>query len=352
MSADNLDEYDLRTNTDGDLVREDVLEKISQIDQFPLPFQSSIGRDGASRTFYEWTIQEKQAQDLTNAVVDGAAIDQDDSKLGERIGNHIQILVKGVKVSYGANASDKIGRSNEAAYQLSQSHYAMRRDLEGIMLLNQASVDPTDAVAGLMGGLPAFLKTPTALRGATGVDGGFNQTTKVVDAPTVGTPRGLTETLIRDAAQAQYEAGGNASDLMSTPTMIRKLSEYLFESTAKVATQTGNVSSTSNEGALVAHGSHNMFLTDFNVLLKLVPNRDQPDYLGNAYGGAGDVDVFLFDYSMIKKAVFRASQAERQGKKGLSEEWQISEYSGLKVLNIKSQGLIADVDSAIAVAYS
>ena len=50
--------------------------------------------------------------------------------------------------------------------------------------------------------IPSWLTTNT-FRGATGVDGGFGATTgDVVDAPTEGTKRGLTETLVRDAIVA------------------------------------------------------------------------------------------------------------------------------------------------------
>lgn len=350
MSTANLDEHDLRTDVTGsDFINEDVLQEIFQIDRYPQIFLDSIGRDTVMKSRTEWTTIEKGTQNVANKAVDGADITGNNTKLGERVSNFVQILTKRVPVSYGAIGSDTIGRANERAFQLSQRMADIRQDLEGILLLNQASVAPTESVEGELGGFPAWIESPTAFRGATGTDGGYNFSTLVVDQPGVGTPRALTQTLIEDAAQAVYDAGGMPSYCMSTTTMIRKLSTFMFDSSARIATLTGNTSVDSGTAALTAKAAVNVFITSFDVVLQMKGNRDQPEYNANSFGAANDVDVFIYDPSMVRLGVQIPMRAERQSITGTAENWQLYWYVTLKVLNRKSHAVIADCQSDVAV---
>lgn len=352
MTTANLDEHDLRTDVTGsDFINEDVLQQISQIDQWDHMMLGMIGRDDVSKSFSEWTTIERGTQDLSNAAIDGADITGNDTKLGERVGNHVQIFTKRVPVSYGAITSDTIGRANERAFQLAQRMYDIATDVEGVLCGNQASVAPTESVAGQMGSLGSWIESPTSDNGATGADGGYNFSTKVVDQITIGTPRALTQTLIEETCQAMYEAGSNPSYLMSTPTMMRRLSTFMFDaSNARVATLQGDTSADSGTAALTAKAAVNVFVTSFDVVLMFKSNRDQPNYGDFTLGGTADeVDVFLMDPDMMRLGVQRGLQAERQGITGLAENWQLSWYLTLKVLNRKSQGVIRDCQSDQAV---
>ncbi len=154
MSTANLDSADLKGVLRGGLIREDVMDKIWDISKIPLPFTDMIGSSGKVKNEYkEWTTDELAAPDTTNAVVDGSDASGNDTKTGARVGNHCQISDKVVRVSYRADASDTIGRAKELAYQLMRRQQELRRDVEAIALLNQASVaDDGDTVAGKVGG--------------------------------------------------------------------------------------------------------------------------------------------------------------------------------------------------------
>jgi len=357
MSTSNIDAHNLSQVAVGGVVREDVLDQIFQIDIIPLPFTMRIGRDDVDRKYTEWTIDELEAISITNNNVDGADASGNDATVANnsRVGNHCQILDKVVRVSVRADASNTIGRARESVYQLNRRQQALRQDMEATMLSSNNSVSGTDAVAGELGGLAAWIEMQTdrdpalavgaeGYRGATtGADGGFNTGTSVVDSPTAGTVRGLSEKMIRDAGQSVYNNGGMPSVLMSRPTVIRNLSEYMFTSSARIATMTGNTSVDSGTGSLTAKGSANVFVTDFGVVLEMVPNRIQQEE-------ATDNDnVFIIDPSMVRMGVLRGMQAERLAKNGLAENWQISIDMTLKVLNQKSHAVIADINDAIAV---
>jgi hypothetical protein len=136
----------------------------------------------------------------------------------------------------------------------------LRRDVEAISLLNQASVaDDGDSIPGLAGGLPTWLRTNT-VNLTTPV--GFNNTTGVTTIPTATTDGiALTETAIRDVVESIYNEGGDPTVLMTVPSVIRKISEYLFTSSARVATLMSDQGKSSEKAT--ALGSVNVFVTDF-----------------------------------------------------------------------------------------
>ena len=343
MAAGNLDGADLIAAVDNGLIREDVMDQISDITDFPLVLTGMIGSDSHKNPYTEWPLDELAAPDTDNAVVDGTPQTANDSSIGTRVGNHSQTSVKQVQVSQRANNTDNIGRAKEVVYQLSRRTTELRRDIEAIMCFEQASIaDDGAAVEGRSASLASWL-TSNTFRGALGADGGYGATSPtIVDAPTLGTARGLTETLVRDAAQAAYEAGGNPDMLMAVPAVIRKLSEFMFDATARVGiqqTQTGKV-----ESASKAIGSVNVFISDFGSVLKFAPNRLQP-----TYADADDSTVFLIDPSGLRLSFLHGISAEELGKKGLSEDWLASGDWTLKVLNEAQHSLIADIDSTVAV---
>ncbi len=197
-----------------------------------------------------------------------------------------------------------------------------------------------NTVAGISAGLGAQLKSNVSV-GATGAVGGFNTTTGLFVAPTPGTARALSETTIRDILQSVYEDGGNTKVLMARPAIIRKLSEYMFTDTARVATLT---SDNGQKGeAMKAYGSVNVFVTDFGQTIELKDNRLQPQ------DAADTSSVYLLDPAHLRQSFLRGYQVEPLAKTGLSEKRLMScEYS-LLALNEKAQGAIFDVDETAAV---
>lgn len=131
MATTNLDSADLKGVALNGLIREDVMNKIWDISRIPLPFTDMIGSGGADNAYKEWTLDELAAPDPTNAVVDGADADGNDTKTGSRVGNHCQTSDKVVRVSYRADASDTIGRARELSYQLTRRQQELRRDQLG-----------------------------------------------------------------------------------------------------------------------------------------------------------------------------------------------------------------------------
>lgn len=347
MSTANLDSADLKGVALNGLIREDVMNKIWDISKIPLPFTDMVGKGSAKNSYKEWTADELAVPDVANAIVDGADASGNDTGTGERMGNHHQTSDKVVRVSYRANASDTIGRAKELAYQVSRRQQELRRDVDAIALLNQASVaDDGDSVAGLVGGLPTWLRTNT-VNLTTPV--GFNNTTGVTTKPTATTDGiALTEGAIRDVVQSIYNEGGDPTVLMSVPAVIRKISEYLFTSSARVATLMSDQGKSTEKAT--ALGSVNVFVTDFGTL-RLVPNRLQQLYealYATPSLTAAYADVFILDPAYLSLCYLYGYRTDSLAKTGIAENRQMAVDWSLIVNTEKAHGIIASVNPALA----
>ena len=327
----------------GGVIREDVMDKIWDISNIPLPFTEMCSKGSHTNKRVEFVTDELVPPATNNAVIEGAESSKNDGKFGDRLGNFTQIATKEVKVTDTSQEANSIGGQAKLAYQISQRQKELRRDVEAQMLTQQASVAGNDtAIAGISAGLGAQLKSNVSV-GATGAVGGFNPTTGLFVAPTKGTKRALSETGIRDILQSIYEDGGNTSVAMARPVVIRKLSEYLFGATARVATLTSDKAQKGDGGALTAYGSVNVFVTDFGQTIALKDNRLQ------AADAAGVSSMYFLDSAHLKQSFLRGYTTEPLAKNGLYEKRIMSVQYSLLVLNEKSQGAIFDIDETAAV---
>lgn len=325
----------------GGFVPEDVMDKLWNISAIPLPFTDLIGGgESHGNEYCEWTKDSLAAVDLTNAVIDGSDAGGDDNKIGTRVGNHSQISDKVVSASARARNGKTIAIGDAYAYQVMMRQQELKRDIEAIGMSNQASAADTGAAAGKAAGFDAWLTTNTN-NGATGSNGGFQAGTGLVTVAVPGTKRALSEATIRDVAQAVWQQGGNPSTLMGTPAVIRKLSAYMFGTSAQVATLTSDVRE--KRGAAVATGSVNVFVTDFGVVLEMVANRlQQPT-------AAATSTLFLIDPDKASYSYLSRPQTIELAKTGLSQKGQMYADWSLKVFNEEAHGAIRAVDEALAV---
>ena len=356
MASGNTDAHNLHSMTGGSGINEDVIQKIYDISQIPLPFSDKIGRDDVSNQYSEWTVDRLQTQNLTNKAVDGADVSQNDDNLGNRQGNHAQISLKAISVSSRADAVDTIGYARRLGYGIFMRTRELRRDIEGIMLTGQASVRGTDTVAGQAAGFAAWIKTTKSL-GTSGLIPGFQPGTGLVTAKTPGTKRAGSEAILRQLIEDNYVLGGNANIIMSTPKAISKLNQYLVaNNAARIATLEAKVSGAGGQNArgtnagatrgngMIAKGYVNVYISDHGRAYEMHDNRLQPYYQSNG-GSAGDAsDMFLFDPAYVRHGVLRGERVEPLAKQGLSERRMMSKDWTLKVLNEEAHAIYGDID--------
>jgi hypothetical protein len=262
-----------------------------------------------------------------------------------RFRNHAQIMVKAISVSELAGMVDSVGGSGGLSYNLIVAQKELRRDMEARCVGNYASVAPSAATtAGETASYVAGCKDQTVptrnLCDTAGTEGGYNTSTFVFDALTAGTKRAITETKLRDLAQALYIGGCGGPDQnlvgMCAPTIKRTVSSYFYTSTAKVASFLKDVGGASQA---TAQGSTEFFITDFGTI-ELVPNRIMGDLGTNQYG------FFLFDPEYFEIVYVRDVSVTENAKIGLMDRRTASVYWGTR-FNPECMGIIADIDDAL-----
>jgi len=334
MSTTNFDRYDLATS--GDNVRESLTDVIYNISPTEVPLQANIARGSTSNTLHEWQIDELAAVDTANAAIDGADFGTDASDEAQRIGVYMQISIKYLAVSRRANIVNKAGRKSELAYQIAKKGKELRRDVEAMACLNNATVAGNSTTASETAGLGAWLKTNTD-RGATGTDPALSNTTygEPTTAAGDGTQRALSEATLLGVLKDCYVAGGNPNMIMVGPTVKQRFSNYMFGSSARIATQYQD-QGPSRRGGVSVVGAVDVYVSDFTVL-DIVPNRFQRER-----------DVWILDTEYWEITYLDGYKTETIAKIGDAERRHILVDWGLKSYNEAASGVVADIDETLA----
>jgi hypothetical protein len=262
--------------------REDLIDKIFNTSPTETPVVSSIGRTTATNTYHEW-----QRDSLANANADNAAVDGDDATLQaqtptERVGNYMQIFRKVKGVSRRANLVKKAGRGSELAYIKAQAMLELKRDMEAMVLSNNAAVAPTASVAGKSAGL-GVQSYSNALHNGAGATAAWTSGAPTA-AVTAGTNRTFAEPLIKTACQQVYtKSGGVASMVVMSPSH-----KATFSTFTGIASNRVDVKG-KNQAMIV--GAADIYISDFGSL-EIVPH----------YLMSGATDVYLLNTDYIDMA--------------------------------------------------
>jgi len=369
------DAFDLTQLAVGGVIRESVMDQIFDISKIPLPFTDRVGTTSHGNPYFEWRLDRLQSPDVTNAVIDGTVDRTDESGQGAttpvpgeaRAGNNSQISVKTLHVSTRAQETDTIGFARTLAYEVMQRGNELRRDVEAMLLQNNANVVDTGSggVPGESSGLEAWLDdenennetifdatggNPSSYRdqsdGITNIGGWTNKTGTIIDVidyTAMATPGAITEQAIKDVAEQLYLNGADPTVLMARPTVIRKISEFQFTSASRIATLT-NQDGAASQAQRVAQQSVNVLVGDFSVL-ELVPNRLQQQ----SGDGTPDSDTaFIFDPNFISISYLHGYRTYELAKVGLQDRREIAVDWGLRMHNWTALGGIVGIDPALA----
>ena len=163
-------------------VREDLIDRISNIDPTETPFMNNIGTVKAAQTYHEWQTDSLVAASGTNAAIEGDDAANDARPLTKRLGNYTQLSRKTAQVSDTADAVNKAGRAKQMGYEMAKMAQELRRDIETRLCGNYTAVPGAGGTAGQASGAVAFVRT-NASRGVGGA------------AATLSAPRRATSTL-------------------------------------------------------------------------------------------------------------------------------------------------------------
>jgi hypothetical protein len=282
-------------------IREDLQNAIYDISPTTTPFMSTVGRSTAKNTLHEWQTDSLADANLDNAQVEGADAVAPTLTPTTRVGNYTQISDKVVQVSTTDDKVDKAGRSTETAYQLSKASAEIKRDMESILLSDQAKDPGNNTTARKLGGLATWL------------------TTNVVDTDGAAP----TEANLQEAVLKAYTAGGEPTVLLVSPANKQVVSTF-----PGIAEQRFQAPGT---GQTKIIGAADMYMSDFGQL-SVVPDR----FLSN------DIS-YVLDPSMASVAYLRPFKSTKLAKMGDSEKTMMNVEYTLVVKNEAAHAMITNV---------
>lgn len=302
--------------------REDLIDVIYDISPTETPLLNTLARNKATAVFHEWQTDSLAAATTANAAVEGADATSATLAPTTRLGNYTQIVQKTVQISGTLEAVDKAGRKSEKAYQMAKASSELKRDIETILLSNQASSAGNSSTARRLGSVLSWLKTNTDF-GASGADPVTIGSTTRSD----GVARTFTEQLLKDVIRETYTNGGNPKILLVGPAAKQKVSTF-----PGIAQQRYMAPA---DAPTTIISAADIYLSDFGSI-SVVPDR----FMRNT-------DALVLDPEYAAVSYLRPFFTKELAKTGDSEKTQIIAELTLEMRNEAAHGGIFDIDPAL-----
>jgi len=192
-------------------LREDLGDIIYNISPTETPFMTGVAREKATAVFHEWQTDALEAPNGGNAQIQGDDISTFDPVVPTvRLGNYTQISRKTVIIAGTEEVVDKAGRKSEVGYQVAKKGKSLKRDLETILLQNQArTAGAVGATAALTASVLAYIHTNVSM-GA----GGANPVGDGTNARTDGTQAAITEAMLQATLASVWQNSGDEPDMV------------------------------------------------------------------------------------------------------------------------------------------
>ena len=289
---------------------QDVIYNISPIDN---PVASMSRTIRATGKLHEWT-QDTLAAAAKNAAIEGAPAGSDTSTAVSELSNWCQIMTKVAEVTGTLESVDKYGRDSEMAYQLELRYGELANDEELAIVgapggTRQTGTAGTGSAAREMKSLHAQLDA-SVIKDAAAV-------TKIPDL----------ETMLLDAHQATYMAGGNPSYLFTDPLRARHISRFAY-----AAGRTREIETGTSDTTLV--NVIDLYVSNYGRL-DVVLDRNQDDCF------------LLLDFDYLATPVLRPTADWAIAKAGDSDKRQILRESTFAVLNTKAHAMVDSIPTSL-----
>jgi len=363
MATQNLDEVNLSAVEAGGQVHEALLQRLIDISPMDLVMVNSFGEgESLGNNLEEWVEEDLAAADPENKTIDGQETGfTNAARTGLRFGNYHQQPVKIVSVSDRANSVNSVGSGrNELRKQLPKRLREIRRDVESrISSTLPAAAGNGTTTEGECAGVGAWLGAESGIanssRGSGGVDPILNGGTNSGGVPTIGavagTARPLSMSIVDTLLQTCWNEGGNPTMACARAPVIKLFSDYMFDSTARVATlrtdaDAGNRTNVSSgggvaSGGIVAQGSVNVYVGNF-ATLTMAPSRYQPTT------GTDRSDLYLIDPDLWELCYLSGYRTKELSTTGLAENRMVTCDFTLRSLAQRGSAVFADVDETTA----
>ncbi len=301
-------------------IREELSDTVYDISPAECPFVSMAAQVTVENTLFEW-----QTHDL-NAAATAGALDGDDAPGNSytattRLNNRTHIRTRDARVSGSGRSVDTAGRDDDLDTQAMYRATEIKRDMEKVLLDNNAKVTGDNATARETAGIVSWLATNTSFNNDTGAD----PTGDGTDVATAGSARDFTEGQLKTVLLGAWEAGGQP-DCIMTGGFNRQVASG-FSDRSTVFQQAEDA---------VLRASYSIYESDFGQL-KIIPNRFQR---------STDVLVLQMDMWAVGFLPGRNMLSFDIAKTGDSDARQVVCEFGLLAYQEKASGIVRDLRDA------
>lgn len=303
-------------------IKEDISDVVDKVTPTETPFYSMLGKSGkAENTYHEWSEVSLDTATDSNEVVEGDDPGADAANNAVRLGNYCQLSDKLVQVSSTNNAVSGVGNIQTLAQQVILKGQALKLDMEKQMLSNKAASAGGASSARRSASFISFIRT-NASRGTSGAAPTLSGATAGYPnaAPTDGTQRTFTETLLKTVLSSIWSNGGNAKYAFMGATQKQVASTF-----------TGNATRYKEAEDKKLTAAVDVYVSDFGEV-QFVPSRN-----------IRARDVILVDPNMVAVDFLQPMKQEDIAQTGHSKKKLISVEYTLKVRNEKAHGHVADL---------
>ena len=304
------------------IIKEDLSDALTSISPTECPFMASVGTRDISNTYFEWAEVDLAAAVNNNSKIEGdSGLGNDAPHNAVRKANYSNISTKVVEVSDTANQVSGLADAQTTAKQVAYKLSELKRDQEKMSLNNVAADAGSSGNARATAGVPAFLTTNVE-RGT----GGANPTTSGTGeagfpnaAATDGTPRPITEDLLKSVIASCWDNGADPSVVLCGSSQKQTISGF-----------TGNATRFKEAEDSKLNAAIDVYISDFGEL-QIVPARH-----------VRSTDVLVLDPNFAAIAYLQTAQQKELARTGLSERRMISVEWGVQITSQKAHGVIAD----------
>ena len=292
--------------------REDLSNIIYNISPMQTPFMSSIGTRNVKNVVFDWQTESLPTPSGTGQL-EGFELSRAASTATARVSNVCQISYRDATVTGSQDASDAAGKRSEMAHQLAIMAKALKRDMEEALCQAGAKTTGDATTARQTGAFESWITTNDS-RGTGGASTGGGA------APTDGTQRALTETLLKDVLELMFASGAEPNLAICGPHNKQVISGFTGRSQARQMVDANTV-----------EASVSIYSSDFGEL-KIVPsNRSR------------ERSLLLVDPEFAKVSYLRSFDTIDIATIGDAETKMIVVEYGLEVSNEAAHGVVADL---------
>ena len=295
--------------------REDLSNIIYNISPMQTPFMSSIGKKNIKNVVFDWQTESLPTPSAAGQL-EGFELSRSASTATTRVSNVAMISARDATVTGSQEASDAAGKRSEMAHQLAIMAKALKRDMEEALCQKGAKTTGNATTARVTGGFESWITTNDS-RGTGGASTGGGA------APTDGTQRALTETLLKDVLELMFASGAEPNMAICGPHNKQVISGFTGRSQARQFVDANTV-----------EASVSIYSSDFGEL-KIVPsNRSR------------ERSLLLVDPEFAKVSYLRDFQTIDISTIGDAQTKMIVVEYGLEVSNEAAHGVVADLSTS------